>query len=107
MIVAAPPPVQVQADLGVQGAAVGVWGEEAALERLRQRMEGVGWAWVTALLGDVTPALFLWTPAGAPSDARAELIEQINAGSFGKLNAGYAIIDRANAAPAPHPARQE
>jgi len=77
-----------------------IWGDKNALETIRVDFETRGWAWATLILGEQTPALMLKPPQTFPDDGLLKLINEINAGKFGKVNAGFRMIDF----PAPAPA---
>lgn len=55
-------------------------------------MEARGWGWATGLLGEKTPAVFLSAPEGVQSPDILRLINGINKGNFGKINAGYGFV---------------
>jgi hypothetical protein len=92
MIPPAPPAVEIAAEASQGTAAVVAWGDAEALERLRVAKEAEGWTWATALLGGVTPALFLWPAGSASPTAVPGLVREINAGRFGKLTAGTSAL---------------
>jgi hypothetical protein len=71
-----------------------VWGDQTAMGAMRTDFGAKGWTWATALLGQhtQTPAIFLIPPSEVPDDQITNLINEVNAGNFGKLNAGYATL---------------
>jgi hypothetical protein len=91
---AGPPPSPPAIVQPAEPRTIIVWGDAAALEALRKGMEGRGWAWMTGILGGKTPALFLTAPESVQSPEILRLINDINGGRFGKLNAGYGIIGK-------------
>ncbi len=70
-----------------------VWGDGAAMNSMRKNFERKGWRWVTMVLGEQTPALVLVPPSDLSEAEIAQLINDVNAGKFGKLNAGFAQLD--------------
>jgi beta-phosphoglucomutase-like phosphatase (HAD superfamily) len=68
---------------------------------MRAKFEANGWRWATMVLGEQTKALTLVPPAKVADQEVCVLVDDINAGKFGKLNAGFATFG------APAPAEKE
>jgi len=85
----APPPM-VAAPAPIASRNVMVWGDEQAMENMRADFENAGWTWAKLLLGGETEALVLIPPAHVPDAAVVNLINEINSGKHGMLNAGNA-----------------
>jgi len=69
-----------------------IWGDDAAMEGMRTKFEAKGWRWVTMLLGEQTKALVLGPPDNISDQALCVLVNDVNAGKFGKLKAGFAAF---------------
>jgi hypothetical protein len=91
-LIAAPPPAPPAIVREAELRTVIVWGDEAALDGLRRKIERRGWLWATGFLGESNPALFLTPPPAVSRTDILKLVDEINAGAFGKVNAGYGIV---------------
>ena len=91
MIVDTQPPAVIVA-APISSRDVMVWGDQGAMEAMRNGFEAKGWRWAKVLLGGQTDALLLMPPASVSDDEIARLVHDINIGKFGKLNGGYAQI---------------
>jgi hypothetical protein len=74
-----------------------VWGDDSAMEAMRAEFEARGWAWETILLGEQTKGLVLGPPANFDRGALCALVNDVNAGKFGRLNAGFATFGQLQA----------
>jgi hypothetical protein len=69
-----------------------IWGDDKAMEFVRTKFEVNGWQWATMLLGEQTNALVLGPPDSVSDQAICVLVNDINAGKFGKIKAGFATF---------------
>ena len=76
----------------MQSRNVIAWGDDGAMEALKAGFESRGWTWATMLLGEKTQALVLTPPSGFDDKGLCALANEINAGRFGQLNAGFATF---------------
>ena|SRR5688500_17848928 len=90
MIFADVPPPAIHCPAPLPSRKIMAWGDNAAMEAMRAQFEDRGWQWATVLLGEQTEALVLEPPNKLPDQAVCALVNDINAGKFGKLNAGFA-----------------
>lgn len=91
-MIADPPPSPPAIVRPAETRTIIVWGDPIALEALRRRMEDRGWVWATGILGEKTPALFLSPPREVQAPDILRLINGINRGNFGRINAGYGLV---------------
>jgi hypothetical protein len=101
MIAAVPVPPAIFCPAPLPSRKVMVWGDQAAMEKMRVAFERKGWTWATMVLGGQTNALALGPPDGISDAAICTLVNDVNAGKFGKLNAGFASFG------SPAPSRKE
>jgi hypothetical protein len=59
------------------------------MDQIRVVFESKGWTWATMLLGEQANALALAPPANVSDAAICALVNEANAGKFGKLHAGF------------------
>ena len=89
MIAADVPPPAFVCEAPIPSRNVITWGDDAAMDKLRTGFEEAGWTWATMIIGEKTKALALTPPSGVPDQAVCVLANEINAGKFGKLSAGF------------------
>ncbi|HEX8238679.1 MAG TPA: hypothetical protein VF574_02960 [Allosphingosinicella sp.] len=90
-----PPPSPPAISVPAEVRSIVAWGDPAALIALRERMDGRGWHWATGNLGGKTAMLYLDPPQSAGAAEIRRLIDEINAGKYGKINAGYGLVGEA------------
>lgn len=88
--VASVPPTAFFCPAPLPSRNVMVWGDDAPMETMRAQFEAKGWQWATMLLGEQTKALVLRPPDDVEDRALCALVNDVNAGKFGKLNGGFA-----------------
>ncbi|WP_294298142.1 hypothetical protein [uncultured Sphingomonas sp.] len=88
IFIADQPPVQI-APAPIASRNILIWGDGAAQASMIAAFEKKAWTWAKLSLGGRTDAVLLVPPASVSDDEVTQLIAQINAGKFGKLNAGY------------------
>jgi hypothetical protein len=90
MIAADATPSAIYCPAPLPSRDVMVWGDRDAMGKMRTEFEAKGWTWATMLLGEQTQALALTPPDNVSDAVVCALVDDVNAGKFGKLNAGFA-----------------
>ena len=92
------PPPAFGCEAPIPSRNVITWGDDVAMEKLRIGFEEAGWTWATMIIGEKTKALALTPPSAVPDHTLCVLANEINAGKFGKLSAGFGSFDKTEVA---------